>query len=124
MKRHVIRHGTVNEYGNFGCRCDACRAAAIEYHRRRCQTPCIGGCGVLCWGKLPKHQGRCRLCANAARIRVEHGEAAYHRGCRCDVCRAASAAARSDYRRRHRDAERTYAREYKRARAAQKKAEG
>jgi hypothetical protein len=29
----VPKHGTNNEYSNYGCRCEPCRAAASEYNR-------------------------------------------------------------------------------------------
>lgn len=30
---HPVPHGTTNRYSNYGCRCEACREAAREYHR-------------------------------------------------------------------------------------------
>jgi hypothetical protein len=29
----TTRHGTVNAYHNYGCRCDLCRTAASVHHR-------------------------------------------------------------------------------------------
>lgn len=61
------RHGTVNGYGNLGCRCDACRAAHAAAHseyirRKRAEGRVVGS----------------------------HGSSvAYDTGCRCDVCRQA-----------------------------------
>jgi hypothetical protein len=34
MDDHIIRHGTVNEYNNYGCRCDRCRDAWAAYRPR------------------------------------------------------------------------------------------
>ena len=34
MGERVIRHGTVNEYNNYGCRCDRCRDAWAAYRPR------------------------------------------------------------------------------------------
>jgi hypothetical protein len=67
------RHGTVNGYGNLGCRCDACRTAhrehSVMYMRRMRQS-----------GHL------------LAKPSVQHGtNYCYNVGCRCDKCRAAKA---------------------------------
>ncbi len=32
---HVVEHGRLNEYTNFGCRCELCRAANARYMRER-----------------------------------------------------------------------------------------
>jgi hypothetical protein len=32
---HVVRHGTYNEYNNYGCRCDECKAAIAAYRLPR-----------------------------------------------------------------------------------------
>lgn len=59
------RHGTVNGYGNLGCRCPACRQAATENHRRYIERVRAEG-----------------------RVLSQHGtETAYSSGCRCDICR-------------------------------------
>lgn len=29
------RHGTINGYNSYGCRCEPCTAAIVEYHRKR-----------------------------------------------------------------------------------------
>lgn len=61
------RHGTVNGYKNWKCRCDACRLASAAEHR--------------------EYMRRLR---EAGRVLGEHGSAiAYETGCRCDTCRLA-----------------------------------
>lgn len=32
-RTHVVEHGTLNEYNNFGCRCELCREANTQYMR-------------------------------------------------------------------------------------------
>jgi hypothetical protein len=34
VRKRVVRHGTVNEYNNYGCRCDRCRDAWAAYSPR------------------------------------------------------------------------------------------
>lgn len=61
------RHGTVNGYGNLGCRCERCRAAHAAAH-----------------AAYIKRQ------REAGRVIGNHGSSvAYDTGCRCDVCRSA-----------------------------------
>lgn len=61
------RHGTVNGYGNLGCRCDACRRAHAENHA----------------AYMAKKRAR-------GEVVGKHGSsAAYDSGCRCDECRLA-----------------------------------
>lgn len=38
LYRHVIKHGTVNEYSNYGCRCEECRKAHHAYYYPRLVT--------------------------------------------------------------------------------------
>lgn len=86
MKRHVVKHGTVNEYQNYGCRCDACREVAMAYimNRKRCEK---------CGGPRSPRKGQ-RFCQSCSpHFQETHGIAGYkRRHCRCDVCRAAAAA--------------------------------
>ena len=68
------RHGTVNGYGNLGCRCSECRKAQaakqFEYMHRTGRTK-------MTW-------------AEYVAATTRHGCARYrHGGCRCDVCREA-----------------------------------
>lgn len=42
-RKHVIRHGTTNEYMNFGCRCAECREVWRIYCRTRRPCPDCGG---------------------------------------------------------------------------------
>jgi hypothetical protein len=113
-------HGTNNGYNNLGCRCDACRVAHTSYLRERGigsyrRVPC-----PTCGGTKALRAIQCRWCYYA-RTEAAHGtESRYtDRGCRCDLCRAASAAARGARRHANIDATRTYDRDYKaRKRAA------
>lgn len=62
-----IRHGTISSYKHYKCRCDACKAAIVEYEKARLQKPKF---------VYPKP--------------LEHGTSnayTYH-GCRCDICKA------------------------------------
>ncbi len=62
---------------------------------RHPDLPCAD-CGQPMWRSAtprPPGQARCRPCR-----RQTHGVGAYSRGCRCDVCHAAVAAAARDYR--------------------------
>lgn len=76
------RHGTVNGYGNHGCRCEACRDAhRVKHHeyivRKRAEGHVLG----------------------------QHGSTlAYDTGCRCDVCREAHNKKSREYKRRRRAA--------------------
>ena len=99
---HVAQHGTMNEYGNYGCRCDECRTAASEYQRERCAGPCKGGCGRTVWAK--HRSGFCSWCSkDDVRKPLVHGTSNGYlkKGCRCAECRAWSARVRREYRRTH-----------------------
>jgi hypothetical protein len=77
----VFRHGTVNGYGNHNCRCAKCRRAHAEAIRERYAVYAAEG------------------------GRGEHGTYyRYKTGCRCEACRAASAAYSREYKRRRRSA--------------------
>ncbi len=122
---HVIEHGTYNEYHNYGCRCDACRVAAVEYQRQASAASCID-CGAPVWGRFPSRvgNGRCRACDVERRttsLDELHGtETGYSRGCKCAECRAAASAAR----RRRRLANAEHDREYQRAYRDRRRAAG
>jgi hypothetical protein len=76
------RHGTVNGYGNLGCRCEACRTAHAAKHREYMAK-------AIAEGRIAKD--------------TPHGTTyKYDAGCRCAQCRAAKAAVsrRSKARRR------------------------
>lgn len=74
------RHGTVNGYGNHGCRCELCRDA----HRR-------------------SHYEYIARCKQEGRVIGRHGSTvAYDTGCRCDACREAHNAKSREYKRRRR----------------------
>lgn len=92
---HVTQHGTNNEYQNYGCRCDECRAAGAEHQRMTYKTPC-SGCGAPVWRRgLKPTTGLCRRCLGETRRTAVHGtESRYTGGCRCDECRGASRDAR------------------------------
>lgn len=85
-----IRHGTTDGYGNRGCRCALCKRAFADYmlaytHRTGRRKP------------MQQHLAEIRERAEAR----PHGTTSkYHGGCRCDKCRAASAAAKRSYRQR------------------------
>lgn len=95
----VPQHGTANEYGNYGCRCDACKKAHSEvmaaYNKRPCPV-----CGRPAWNRY--HNRLCRSCAVAARTKpIVHGtETGYKKGCKCADCRGAAATSRRIRRRR------------------------
>lgn len=65
------RHGTVNGYGNRGCRCDRCRAAHRANHA--------------------EYMAKVRKSKSLAQgDDIVHGTPyRYDVGCRCDECRAA-----------------------------------
>jgi hypothetical protein len=104
---HVVTHGTVNEYANYGCRCEKCRAAYSEYQgeRRRHQIE-SGAYGVCerCGESLrhPETKHLCRPCYDATRPEAPHGSESRYERCDCDECREAAAGARKA--RRHREA--------------------
>ena len=63
-------HGTGNGYGNYGCRCDACRDANRRLHN--------------------KYMKQVRESGHLAGGDVQHGTSyRYDVGCRCDECREA-----------------------------------
>ena len=101
---HVVKHGTVNEYGNFKCRCDLCREAWSIYMKKMHSVPCRSRCGRLA-SKYSK-TGLCRKCEAKARrdaYPIAHGtESGYNRGCKCRPCMDAAAAARRRRRREKR----------------------
>jgi hypothetical protein len=69
------RHGTRGVYVDYGCRCDECRVAHLDYCRKRGaeRRAIVATCG------LP--QG------------VKHGYSAYQNwGCRCRICTDANTA--------------------------------
>ncbi|MCE0485434.1 hypothetical protein [Ornithinimicrobium sediminis] len=64
------RHGTINGYGNLGCRCDACREAHRENHMR--------------------YMKKVRETGSLSGPDVNHGTSyRYDVGCRCEECRDA-----------------------------------
>jgi hypothetical protein len=103
-RRHVVEHGTYNEYQNYGCRCARCKKAASDYQRARSVVPCRGGCGRNVWllnGHGRNRSGFCPSCSGRLRRTAEHGtESRYNGGCRCAACRAAANAARNSRRRK------------------------
>ena len=103
------RHGTVNGYGNLGCRCESCRVAHTAYFREwRNRT-----------GRTQPRADYVAAVRAAAEARDNHGtETRYSAGCRCDACRAAQNDARR--RRRHENLEETRA--YDRAYRARRRA--
>ena len=90
-----IPHGTKNAYNNYGCRCDECKAASSRYMAERYKVSCAGGCGRLVW-HIPSRPrtGLCPVCLGLARREDRHGTEGIYKRCKCDVCRAAAAAAR------------------------------
>jgi hypothetical protein len=112
-------HGTYNGYNNLGCRCDACRVAHTDHLRERGyggyrRVPC-----PTCGAPKKFEATQCRACMNAAREAARGTTSRYKNGCRCDLCRAASSAARKGRRHANIDATRAYDRDYKaRKRAA------
>lgn len=97
-------HGTANSYNNYGCRCDLCKAAQAAYMREKTRIPCANGCGRLVWKRGRKNPSPlCKVCEPLLRRKeYPHGHLnRYNRdGCRCPLCRAASATDRRE--RRHR----------------------
>lgn len=82
MRNQRMRHGTISSYKHYKCRCDACKAAIVEYEKARLQKPKF---------VYPKP--------------LEHGTSnayTYH-GCRCDICKAFMRGYQSGYRTRNLD---------------------
>ncbi len=100
---HIVQHGTVNEYMNFGCRCDECRAAVSDYQRQASSAPCPT-CGRSHYGRY-RPGSLCRDCYVAkTRENLVHGtESGYKRGCRCAECKEAGNRARRERRYRNPD---------------------
>lgn len=69
-RRHIVRHGTYNEYQNYGCRCDDCRHACGVYQAnyRRERAARLGPCGVSGCDRGQHAKGLCR--AHYERLRV------------------------------------------------------
>lgn len=93
---HETQHGTYNEYQNYGCRCELCKAAMSEWQRDKQSAPCPS-CGKPIYGRW-RPDALCRACDVARRttpLEKLHGtETGYGRGCKCRDCRDAAAAAR------------------------------
>jgi hypothetical protein len=115
---HVTAHGTVNEYQNYGCRCDACKRAIATYNRERFRREC-SECSAPIWRRGRKETtGLCLTCSSKSRRTAEHGTEARYKRCRCDLCRAAAAAARRRRNQANAEAARAYWRVYARKRKA------
>jgi hypothetical protein len=113
----LVKHGTISAYNNAHCRCDECRAAKsawvaahrnpdAEAARRQRYKERHGGTCVDCGARTSlKAKGdvaqRCAACRRAYKAAAEHGLSAYRYGCRCAECRAANAAHRRIWWRRH-----------------------
>ena len=65
-----LRHGTVNGYVNYGCRCDKCKAASSRRHKQRVEEG---------------------LSETDPRHGTESGYLNW--GCRCESCKAGHSAA-------------------------------
>lgn len=110
-ERSASRHGTLNRYRRYGCRCGECKAAASEYGRamrERCDPPRHGTVSGY-----TNHGCRCDACSAAHRrsewllydykrlwVASKRGTEPPTHGtwnaysvyaCRCDVCRAFAA---------------------------------
>lgn len=79
---HEVQHGTWNEYHNYGCRCELCRAAWRDNHRERMHR-----LGIF----RPRSEYLAEVRSN---LKPCGTTASYARGCRCADCRKASAAER------------------------------
>ena len=122
---HVTEHGTTNEYQNFGCRCDLCKAAMSAYQREKFSTPCPG-CGTSIYGRYRPNQlcQSCRARELTIPLDERHGtETGYSKGCRCDACRAAQTEKRKARRWKDPEATREYYRNYNRKRRARQREE-
>ena len=64
------------------------------------RKPCLGGCGRLVWQHGRQASGYCPTCHGLRIRKATHGTEHYYlrRKCRCELCRAASAAARRERR--------------------------
>ena len=97
------RHGTINEYSNHGCRCDLCRAANAAYYREYAARKSVSDPCPDCGGYKRTVSKRCQACHFRA-VAPSHGmERMYRNGCRCDLCRAASAKGRRERSRRSKE---------------------
>lgn len=98
--RRTIQHGTVNEYSNYGCRCDLCREAQHQANVLKMRGHCPR-CGSPAWN-VTRGQDE-HVCSNCRReIQFKqrkplvHGTPyAYRQGCRCEPCRLESNADRN-----------------------------
>lgn len=106
------RHGTVNGYGNLGCRCRPCTVAASRerYLWRKAQAENLAGNPDDPRHGTPSgynnYRCRCDRCREAVDIwpqaKRRHGSIYMYKklGCRCDDCRRAERDYRRDLRAR------------------------
>jgi hypothetical protein len=85
------RHGKYTTYNNHGCRCSECRNAWNVYNTEKNH-------------RLGHTRPREQYLAESS----HHGWKRYRKGCRCEVCRAASAAQKRRQRARHAEHYRAY----------------
>lgn len=102
--RRTVKHGTQNEYQNYGCRCDACKAAGSKYNASKLLGQCPR-CGDPMWNvQRGREKSICQNCEieRKQKMNLKHGTLSMYgrHKCRCDKCRAVSAASQRDYRRR------------------------
>jgi hypothetical protein len=101
INAHVTEHGTYNEYQNYGCRCEPCKAAMAERNREHIKTEKCTNCDAPIW-RAKDRSGLCQKCVGLSRrkpLEELHGtELGYKNGCKCARCRKAAA----DGRRRRR----------------------
>lgn len=92
------RHGSVNAYHNLKCRCDRCRQAQIAYMREKQHYEKYMLDTCECGQPKRIVSKRCQACYKAE-VEAPHGTVARYkrRRCRCDECRAASAAAKRSW---------------------------
>lgn len=109
--RRTRKHGTINEYSNYGCRCSLCKKANAGRMRRQRQNankiPCHQNCGRKV--SNPTYNGTSGLCRSCSARRralergknstVRHGtESCYNKGCRRPECTRASSEGRKQRR--------------------------